>query len=172
MPRRLTMADIRHASLRSGSPYFSRETTRYWGPEKFWGPYEGPGGVYFVKKNKAGISIEKFHRENGRIHNVDSMLSHVEDARERAKELARNAARDPRRRTASSPARRASVRRVRSEGDTLTVREASGPWIVGRNPRGHYVLAHRNPHTKKYDSVGWFGSMSEASAALRHRSHR
>lgn len=103
--RRLTMAHIRHASLRSGSPYFERATTRYWGPEKFWGPYEGPGGVYFVKKNKAGISVEKFYPENGRIHNVDSMIEHVDDARERAKELARSASRDP------SGVRRRSARR-------------------------------------------------------------
>ncbi len=110
--RRMTMADIRHASLRSGSPYFSRETTRYWGPEKFYGPYEGPGGVYFVKKNKAGISIEKFHPENGRIHNVDSMLDNTEDARERAKELAHRSERDARRthRASRSSSRRRSYR--------------------------------------------------------------
>lgn len=95
--RRLTMADIRHASLRSGSPYFDRATTRYWGPEKFYGPYSGPGGVFFVKKNKAGISIEKFSSETGRIHNVDSMINDLDDARERAKDLARGASRDSRR---------------------------------------------------------------------------
>jgi len=64
---------------------------------------------------------------------------------------------------------RSKVSRVRSEGDTLVVRESIGSWIMARNPRGHFVVAHHNPHTKRWDSLEWFKTASEAHEALHLR---
>ena len=68
------------------------------------------------------------------------------------------------------PAHRKIGSRIRSEGDTLVVKEVlSDSWIVGRNPRGNYVVANRNPYTKRWDSLEWFATMAPASAALHRR---
>ena len=56
--RRMTMADIKRKSLASGSHYFERGASRFFGPEKFYGPYVGPMGTFFVQKNKAGIKVK------------------------------------------------------------------------------------------------------------------
>lgn len=46
---RLTMADLKRRVTRAGSPFFSRENSRGMG-DRFWGPYVGPGGIFFVHR--------------------------------------------------------------------------------------------------------------------------
>ncbi len=62
--RRLTMADVKRLSLATGSPYFSRESSKFWGGDKFYGPYVGPGGTFFVQHNKAGWKIKELTSKN------------------------------------------------------------------------------------------------------------
>lgn len=86
-PSRMTMADVKRKSAATGSPYFSRQSSKFFGGDKFWGPYVGPGGVYFVQKNRAGISIKR-QGPDGDIHTA-GYANNVEDARDQAKSLAR-----------------------------------------------------------------------------------
>lgn len=88
--RKYTMSDVRRISLAKGGFYFTRDTKRFFGPERFWGPYSGPGGVFFVKHGRSGNVIQQFHPESGRIDWVAND-AHPEDARDRAKALARGA---------------------------------------------------------------------------------
>lgn len=54
-----TMAYVKARSRETGSPYFDRETSRFFGREQFWGPYVGPGGVFFVQRNRGGVSVKE-----------------------------------------------------------------------------------------------------------------
>lgn len=54
-----SMAYVKEMSRRIGSPFFDRATTRFFAPEKQYGPYVGPGGVFFVTQNRSGISLRE-----------------------------------------------------------------------------------------------------------------
>lgn len=59
---------------------------------------------------------------------------------------------------------------IRSEGDTLKVVTTVGrDWAVGQNNRGHFVVVHKNPHTKKWDSLEWFNDHGDAVEAMNRR---
>ena len=85
-----TMAYIKNMVKRSGSYYFNRGQTMY-GPEKFYGPYIGPGGVFFVQVNRYGASIHEINtnwRVSEALADIGSDID-VSDARRHAQELAR-----------------------------------------------------------------------------------
>jgi hypothetical protein len=75
--RRLTMADVRalnlsyHSDKGDGFSYFDRGNTRLFGPEKFYGPYVGPGGTFFVQNNKTGVNVKQV-RATGEIVTVNT----------------------------------------------------------------------------------------------------
>jgi len=81
--------------------YFARGTSRFFGGDKFWGPYRGPGGLYFVQQNNAGIKIKKVG-PMGQISTgaPGQTFGWPEDARAYAKALAQGAVErsNPRRR--------------------------------------------------------------------------
>ena len=59
---------------------------------------------------------------------------------------------------------------IRSEDETLRVKRDFGDgWIIALNSRGHFVVAHKNPHTKKWDSLEWNTDMAGAKRSLLHR---
>lgn len=93
-----TMASIKGRNTAAGQYFFSRDTRRFFGPEKFSGPYEGPGGVYFVKHHsRTGTTIYRFDPETGSI-DFERFAAEGEalaDVREAAKALARGARDNP-----------------------------------------------------------------------------
>lgn len=102
---RPTMADIKrandefHRDRGDSFSFFDKKSRRFFGPEKFYGPYGGPGGIFFVALNKAGVSVREV-KPTGEIGS-SMRFDHVEDAREAAKALAkgaRSAEKNPRRR--------------------------------------------------------------------------
>lgn len=68
MPQ-LTMADIKRRAKAAGSHYFDKGTKAAFGVDRFFGPYSGKGGTFFVQQNKTGWSIKRFG-EDDRIHPV------------------------------------------------------------------------------------------------------
>lgn len=100
--RRTTMADIKRRATAAGSHYFDRGNSRFFGAEKFWGPYVGPNGTFFVQRNKGGISVRPVSRDHT-IGYVDGRYSSVEEARAAARRMAGKADRkvaNPARKTA------------------------------------------------------------------------
>lgn len=107
-----TMADVKRANIeyhhRRGEDFsfFDKKTTRHFGPEKFYGPYAGPGGIFFVNVNRIpetrnlNITIREV-RSTGDIGLPRGNFSHVEDARDAAKAMAKGT-----RAAASNPSRR------------------------------------------------------------------
>lgn len=102
---RPTMADIKHANKEyhrdrgEKISFFDKGFSRLFGPEKLYGPYTGPGGIFFITKNKAGVGVREV-RPTGDIGQT-VWFDHVEDARAAAKALAkgtRSAEKNPRRR--------------------------------------------------------------------------
>lgn len=93
-----TMASIAVRNTAAGESFFSRESRRFFGPEKFYGPYEGHGGVYFVKyASRTGTAIYRFDPETGSI-NFERFKSEDEslaDVRNAAKALASNSRANP-----------------------------------------------------------------------------
>ncbi len=95
--RKVTMADVRaanaelHRSLGHDWTYFDRKTSKFFGGDKFYGPYSGEGGTFFVQVNRAGIRVKR--EINGEIKPAGSAdgYAHVEDARDAAKALAKGA---------------------------------------------------------------------------------
>lgn len=95
---RLTMADVKRASRErnqrvghtSGADFFSRGNSKFFGPERFHGPYRGPGGIFFVTANKAGNLVRQL-LPNGAIETVARNLTFdtAEDAKDHAKQLAK-----------------------------------------------------------------------------------
>ena len=53
-----TMAYVKAMVKERGSPYFDRASSRFFGGDTFYGPYVGPGGVFFVQVNRAGTKIK------------------------------------------------------------------------------------------------------------------
>ena len=115
---RITMADVKRANARyhrergEDWSYFDRKTSRFFGGDKFTGPYVGLGGVFFVQKNKAGINIKRV-RPSGAVESVSEFIGHefrsTESARNVAKALAKGV---PAARSSSeNPPRRAPKRR-------------------------------------------------------------
>lgn len=64
------MADIKARNAASGGFFFSKDTTKFFGPEKNYGPYVGPGGVFFVTSGKTGWKIRQFNPSTGGIKSV------------------------------------------------------------------------------------------------------
>ena len=83
-----TMAYVKAMSRDTGSPFFDRATSRYWGPEKHFGPYVGPGGVFFVTQNRAGVSLREV-RPDWSIHTIGRVDVGVAGVREEAQYRAR-----------------------------------------------------------------------------------
>jgi hypothetical protein len=69
MASKITMADIRRRANAAGSHYFDRAATKFFGGDKFFGPYSGKGGVFFVANNRAGWMVKRFG-EDDRVHPV------------------------------------------------------------------------------------------------------
>ena len=95
---RVTMADVRSANRRhhrergDDFSYFDRKTSKFFGGDKFSGPYVGLGGTFFVQVNRAGIKIKRA-MPSGAIQNVFDTpdFTRVDDARSFAKKLAKGA---------------------------------------------------------------------------------
>lgn len=126
---RWTMAKIRSRNAAAGYYFFSRETMRFFGPETFSGPYEGTGGIFFVKSGrKTGHKVCQFKPSTGAVEvvwDLDDLVS-LEAARAEAKRLAgprirqnpgrtakRRAAKSAKRKTTRAPKRRTAKRRTR-----------------------------------------------------------
>ncbi len=97
---RMTMADIKqrnksyHRSKDQDFSYFDRKTSKFFGGDKFSGPYSGEGGTFFVQKNKAGINIKRALPSGeirGMHHDEEGFYGYrtVEDARDAAKRMAK-----------------------------------------------------------------------------------
>lgn len=105
---RPTMADIKRANKEYHEDrgekfhFFDAANRRFFGPEKLYGPYYGPGGVFFVTSNKSGILVREVGPDGDmRTDRQTESFRHVEDARDAAKALAkgtRSAEKNPRRR--------------------------------------------------------------------------
>lgn len=93
---KVTMADVRTANERfhkdrgDDFSFFDKKTVRPFGGDKFYGPYSGPGGTYFVVSNRFGLHIKKF-QANGDIDSVreGTDFHSAESARAAAKKLAK-----------------------------------------------------------------------------------
>lgn len=105
--RKVTMADVRaanaefHRSLGHDWSYFDRKTSKFFGGDKFYGPYSGDGGTFFVQANRAGIRVKREVKGEIKAAGNADGYDHVEDARDAAKALAkgtRSAEKNPRRR--------------------------------------------------------------------------
>ena len=101
-----TMADVKRANIEyhrrrgDGFSFFDKDTSRFFGPEKFHGPYAGPGGIFFVTASKRGVTVRRV-RPTGDIDSPIGDFRHVEDARDAAKAMAKGT-----RAAASNPSRR------------------------------------------------------------------
>ena len=84
----LTMAAIKEKSKQTGSPYFSRGSSQFFGRERFFGPYVGPGGIFFVQKNRAGVSLKEV-RTDWSIDTIGRVDVGTEGVREEARLRAR-----------------------------------------------------------------------------------
>lgn len=91
--RRWTMPDIKRANAAAGRHYFSRDTQRFFGPETYHGPYQGPGGVYFVKVGqRTGIKVVQFDPATGDVDTVHNMPAPtLDEGRKMAKAAAAGA---------------------------------------------------------------------------------
>jgi hypothetical protein len=130
-----TMASIKGRSIAAGSPFFSRDTRRFFGPEKFSGPYEGPGGVYFVKhSSRTGTVIYRFDPETGDIdfQRFAAEGEALADVRNAAKALAR------------APRANPSLAEIRAGASRMASATASGA-------RRAYALAA--PHARRAASA-------------------
>jgi hypothetical protein len=87
-----TMTYVKAMNRKTGSDYFSRESSRFFGGDKFYGPYVGPGGVFFVQVNKTGVKIKEVNT-SWRINTYDIKPTSLDGARDWAKHLARTPAR-------------------------------------------------------------------------------
>lgn len=83
-----TMALIKAMSRAKGSPFFSRETSRFFGRERHYGPYVGPGGVFFVTQNRGGISLREVNADWS-IDTLGRVDAGVDGVREEARDRAR-----------------------------------------------------------------------------------
>jgi hypothetical protein len=45
--------------------FFSHSNSRFFGPEKFYGPYDGVGGTFFVKVGRGGATVFRQNSEGG-----------------------------------------------------------------------------------------------------------
>lgn len=88
--RRMTMADVKRRAAAAGSHYFDRGNSKFFGGDRFSGPYAGPGGVFFVQSNKSGISVRPVESD-GRIGYLAGNYSSVVSARAAAKAMAKRA---------------------------------------------------------------------------------
>lgn len=72
-PRRMTMAGVRaksraYARATYGHDgFFSAQNSRFFGPEKFDGPYSGPGGTFFTKTGRGGAGVYVVE-DSGDVH--------------------------------------------------------------------------------------------------------
>jgi len=66
----MTMADVKALANRAGSHYFDRGNSKFFGGDKFFGPYVGSGGIFFAQFNKSGWSIKELTAAH-RITTVD-----------------------------------------------------------------------------------------------------
>lgn len=83
-----TMADLKRLNEQAGGFYFSSGAKKFFGGDKFYGPYVGPGGVFFVAHNKAGWTINEFETDHG-IKSIPHTREHGEDVRAMAQEFAK-----------------------------------------------------------------------------------
>ncbi len=95
--RRWTMADIRRESLKGDRYFFARDTMRHWGSRIEGGPYQGPGGVFFVTSERGAhndsprrFTVREWRAEKCRIHTLGEFQGFRtrEDARQAAKDAA------------------------------------------------------------------------------------
>jgi len=66
------MADVRARAKASGSHFFDRGNSQFGlTSDKFFGPYVGPGGVFFVQHHKrTGKRLIKELQSNGHVRTV------------------------------------------------------------------------------------------------------
>jgi hypothetical protein len=91
MAKRMTMADVRRKNAAAGGYYFSRGTSKFFGREKFYGPYSGPGGVFFVKvgaRPGVGVGIHEV-LPSGHIGSAIDFTGDLDEKRAFARGLAR-----------------------------------------------------------------------------------
>lgn len=88
MAKRMTMADVRRKNAAAGGLFFSRGNSRFFGPEKFHGPYSGPGGTFFVKTGRGGTSIFEV-LSDGHISSAIDFSGDLDEKRAFARGLAR-----------------------------------------------------------------------------------
>lgn len=97
--RRWAMADIRAANKAAGLHFFDRSTMRHWDSAIEGGPYQGPGGVFFVT-SESGMretdprryTVREFFPESGDVRNLSDFRAFRtrEDARQAARDAAHN----------------------------------------------------------------------------------
>lgn len=104
---RMSMSDVKranaeyHAQRGETFTYFDRGTSRAFGGDKFWGPYVGPGGVFFAQHNSTGFSVMKMDFPSGRISlgwrapTWGDRLTSADEARSIAKQRAQGALTNP-----------------------------------------------------------------------------
>lgn len=62
------------------------------------------------------------------------------------------------------------ARTITSEGEKLRVVEDFGDgWIIAKNQEDHFVVVHKNPHTRKWDSLEWTTTKQGARDVLLRR---
>lgn len=89
------MSDIRQANKASGHHFFDRPTLQFFNSRVERGPYQGPGGIFFVtseKYDRRVYNVRKFYPESGRVKTANGKLdwyTSLDDARDAAKELAK-----------------------------------------------------------------------------------
>ena len=89
MAKRMTMADVRRKNAAAGQFYFSRATTRFFGRERFFGPYVGPGGVFIVKSgDRTGTKVLEV-LSTGEISAPIDFTGDIDEKRAFARGLAR-----------------------------------------------------------------------------------
>ena len=92
---RLTMADLKamnadyHTAKRDNFSFFDRKTSRFFGGDHFYGPYIGPGGIFFSTANAAGVTIREFKRDGSIGRPIRDGFYGVDEARAGAQGLAK-----------------------------------------------------------------------------------
>lgn len=88
-----TMAYVKEMVRNSGSHFFDRSTMRFFGGDTSYGPYVGPGGVFFVQANRAGISVREVFPD-WHVSTAIKMNS-LDEARKYAQNLAKGKIQSP-----------------------------------------------------------------------------
>lgn len=92
MTKKLTMADIRHNSKEAGSPFFSRNNTKFLDSKTLPYVYQGDGIALFITSDRQIAGCGRWFKIWG-THNEGRTI-HVRSAGFRSLELARDAAKD------------------------------------------------------------------------------